>query len=150
MQSFRVGPRNWYLIDAKSTVLGRLASSCISVLTGKHKPMFRKDMDFGDNVIIINSKEIALTGKKWRGKLYYRHTLRPRGFKIKTAEMIHRQDETELLRKAINGMLPKNSQRKRRMARVHIYPGAQHPFENLKPIPYEPLGKDALYKELRF
>lgn len=150
MNTFRVGPRRWFIIDAKEKVLGRLATRCINVLTGKYKPVYEPQFDYGDNLIIINSKHIALTGKKWRGKLYYRHTGYPGGFKIKTAEMIHNQDQTELIRKAINGMLPKNTFRKRRMARVYIYPEEKHPFEYFKPTPYDPLGKDAIYKEIRY
>jgi large subunit ribosomal protein L13 len=107
-------------------------------------------MDFGDNVVIVNAKDVVLTGKKWRQKTYYKHTCYPGGFKTKNAEMVHMHNKTEVLRKAINGMLPHNLQRKRRMARCYIYADATHPFGAQKPILREPLGRDAVFKELDY
>jgi large subunit ribosomal protein L13 len=120
----------------------------VPILTGKHKPNFTPGLDTGDNVIVINSENIHLSGRKWKGKLYRWHT----GYRLKTktALMMHENDQTSLVSKAVYGMLPHNFQRKRRMERLHIFKDDKHPFEAQKPILFEPLTNDAVYRELRF
>ena len=86
MRSFQAKPneidRKWYILDAKGTVLGRLATQAATLLRGKHKPTFTPNVDTGDHVIVINAEAIRLTGNKLKAKTYYHHTGYPGGIKI--------------------------------------------------------------------
>lgn len=125
--------RTWVLIDAKNQVLGRVASLAAQVVRGKHKLMFQPWEDVGDFVVIINAAHVRLTGGKWSKKVYIRHTGYPGGLKQRSAtEQKHLKPE-ELLRAAIEGMLPKNRLGHQLATKVKIYPGEEHPHEAQKP-----------------
>ncbi len=124
--------RNWYLIDAKGKVLGRLASKIAMILQGKNKPTYTPNQNMGDFVVVINSKDIVLTGKKWKQKMIRWHTGYPGGLKEFSAEKIHAKDPTKLLYIAVKGMLPKNFQRYRMLKRLKIYQGPDHPHKAQK------------------
>lgn len=124
--------RNWYLIDAKGKVLGRLASKIAMILQGKNKPIYTPNQNMGDFVVVINSKDIVLTGKKWKQKMVRWHTGYPGGLREFPAEKIHTKDPTKLLYIAVKGMLPKNFQRHRMLKRLKIYPGPEHPHKAQK------------------
>src|SRR5690554_4695433 len=86
--------RSWYVVDADGKTLGRLATEVASLLRGKHKPTYTPHVDCGDYVIVINAKNIQLTGDKWNQKLYYRHSMYFGGLKSRTAkEMNEKQPE---------------------------------------------------------
>jgi large subunit ribosomal protein L13 len=125
--------RKWYLVDAEGKSLGRLASRVAIVLRGKHKPTFTPNVDGGDHVVIVNAKKVRLTGDKMRTKLYIHHTGYPGGFKSATAEHLHAKDATQLLRRAIHGMLPKTPLGKRMAKKLKIYAGAEHPHRAQEP-----------------
>lgn len=145
------GERVWYVIDARNMVLGRLASTITPILQGKTKPTYSPmNYDVGDHVIVINSQHIVLTGSKWKRKLIRWHTGWIGGLKEYTAEQRHTRDPTELVRRAVNGMLPKSNIRKTWMNRLHVYSGDEHPHESQNPLELDPLGEDAIYKELRY
>lgn len=132
--------RKWHLIDAKDVVLGRLATEAATLLRGKHKPTYTPHVDCGDNVIIVNAEQIALTGKKLSDKLYRHHTGHPGGLKTRTAqEMLDRQPQ-KLVEAAIKGMLPKSKLGNEMYRKLYVYEGAEHPHQAQKPEVYHLKG----------
>ncbi len=127
--------RKWYLIDANGKTLGRLAARVAILLRGKHKPTFTPHVDTGDHVVVINAGKVALTGDKLRTKTYTHHTGYPGGLKSITAEHLHAKKPTELLERAIKGMLPKNTLGKQMARKLKVYPGAEHPHKAQSPEP---------------
>ncbi len=123
----------WHVIDAQGKVLGRLASRVAGILRGKHKPAFTPHLDLGDHVIIVNAEKIHLTGSRLQKKVYYHHTGFPGGIKSITAEQLLKKKPTDLLSKAIYGMLPKNKLRKQLAGKLRVYAGPEHPHHAQKP-----------------
>jgi large subunit ribosomal protein L13 len=113
--------RDWYLVDAQSKILGRLACEIAYRLRGKHKAIYAPYMDTGDFVIVVNAEKISLTGKKLTDKIYYHHTGYPGGIKAMAAGKMLKEKPEEVLRTAVKGMLPKNT--------LKIYAGGDHPHE---------------------
>lgn len=126
--------RDWYVIDASEAPLGRIAARVATLLTGKEKPMFTQHIDCGDNVVVINAKDIVVTGNKLTTKMYYSHSHYPGGLKEATLEEKMVKDPTHALRHAIRGMLPVNKLRDARLARLKIYADAEHKHEAQKPV----------------
>jgi large subunit ribosomal protein L13 len=124
--------REWYLVDARSRVLGRLASRIATLLMGKNKVDFSYHSDIGSYVVVINSDKLKVTGKKKKDKVYYRHTGYPGGLKETTLGELLSKDSRKVIRFAVSGMLPKNKLRKQRLKRLKIYPGADHPYQDKK------------------
>lgn len=120
--------RNWHLIDAKGQVLGKISAEIVTILMGKNKIDYSPSLDMGDRVVVINAKEVVLTGNKEERKVYHWHTGFMGGIKDKTAAEVRAKNATELVTRAVNGMLPKNRLRKVRMANLHVYEGATHPY----------------------
>lgn len=127
--------KKWVVIDAKDQILGRVASKAAFIIRGKNKPIFTPHMDTGDNVIIVNASKVKLTGKKWDQKIYYRHTGYHGGIKSLTARELLQRKPTELLRKAIYGMLPKNRLGRSLNNNVRIYEAEDHPHAGQNPEP---------------
>src|ERR1700722_19847798 len=89
--------RKWHLVDASGKVLGRLASQIAMCLRGKLKPEFTPHADAGDYVVVINAKEIKVTGTKPKQKKYFRHSMYPGGIKEMSFEkMIDKKPEDVL------------------------------------------------------
>mmetsp|Transcript_155 Transcript_155/g.192 ORF Transcript_155/g.192 Transcript_155/m.192 type:complete len:147 (-) Transcript_155:104-544(-) len=128
-QKIRATKPMWHLVDAKGQVVGRLATQLGVLIRGKHKPTYLRNYDCGDNVVVINSRELVLTGSKWKNKLYRWHTGYPGGLKEKSARDIAAQKPEEILRHAVSGMLPKNKMRRLQLKRLRIYPGPVHEFD---------------------
>ena len=128
--------RNWYVIDATDQVLGRLATRVAHVLRGKHKPIFSPHVDVGDHVIVINAREIQLSGNKAEQKLWHRHSGFPGG--LKSVPFLRVLDETpeKAVQKAILGMLPKNKLGRKMGTKLRVYPDAEHPHEAQQPQPF--------------
>jgi large subunit ribosomal protein L13 len=115
----------WFLVDAKGQVLGRLASRIASVLRGKARPTFTPSMG-GDYVIVVNAEKIRLTGRKAQQKMYYRHSGYPSGIRATPAgKLLQRHPET-VLREAVRGMLPKNPLGRECLRKLRIYRGEGH------------------------
>ena len=113
----------WHFVDAKNMVPGRIATRIAELLTGKHKPTYNPRHDEGDYVVVVNSSKIKLTGRKKSDKLYYWHTGFPGGIKSVTPKKLEEKGEaTEILRKAVSGMIPKNRLRKHREKRLVLFP----------------------------
>lgn len=125
--------KNWVIIDAQSQVLGRLASEIAKVIRGKNKPSFTPNVDCGDNVIVINSDKVRLTGRKMDEKVYTRHTGYPGGQRFTTARQMKAKSSTLLVEHAVRGMLPKNRLGRQLFKNLYIYPGAEHPHAAQQP-----------------
>ena len=125
--------KEWYVVDAKDEVLGRLASKVAMVLRGKHKPSFTPHVDCGDYVIVINADKVKLTGNKMTEKQYVRHTGYPGGQRIQTPEELLAKKPEAVLEKAIKGMLPKNRLGSEIFRNLHVFAGDTHPHEAQQP-----------------
>ena len=125
--------KQWYVIDADGEILGRLTSQVAKILRGKNKPDFTPHVDCGDNVIILNAHKIKLTGNKWADKTYISHTGYPGGQRTINAESLMAKKPTEMVRKAIKGMLPKNRLAAEQLKNVYIYDSTEHEHEAQKP-----------------
>lgn len=118
--------REWYLIDASSMPLGKLAVVIADKLMGKSKVTFTPHIDNGDYVVVINAKNIVVTGEKMTDKKYYRHSGFPGGIKeLKLKEVIEK-DPAYAIKEAVKGMLPKNKLAADRLSRLRIFNGAEH------------------------
>jgi len=127
--------RRWYVVDAEGQNLGRLASVIAETLSGKRSPWFTRHCDTGDFVVVVNAEKIAVTGNKLRDKKYWRHSGYPGGIRSRTlGEQLERQPE-EVLRKAVRGMLPKNSVGRAQLMKMKIYAGPEHPHTAQQPEP---------------
>ncbi len=125
--------RQWYVLDASETPLGRLSTKAATLLTGKGKPMFTGHIDCGDYVIIINADKLVVTGAKPSKKLYFRHSGYPGSIKSASLGEKMSKDSTDVVYQAIRGMLPVNKLRDARLARLKIYAGSEHQHEAQKP-----------------
>ena len=127
--------RRWYVIDASGAILGRLASEAAAILRGKHKPIFAPHMDTGDHVIVVNAKDVRLSGGKQDKKVAYRHSGFPGGLtETSYARLLERKPHWAV-EKAIKGMLPKNRLGRAMGKKLQVYPGAEHPHQAQKPEP---------------
>ena len=125
--------KKWYIIDGEGKPLGRVAAEAATLLRGKHKATFTPNVDCGDNVIILNSDKLVLTGKKEEQKYFKRYSGFTNGLKeIQYKKMMAEQSDVALMR-AIKGMLPKNSLGRTMAKHVHIYKGAEHNNQAQKP-----------------
>lgn len=125
--------RKWYVIDATDMVLGRLASQVAMILRGKNKPTYTPHVDTGDNVIIVNSDKMILTGNKLEDKYHYYHTGYIGGLKKIQYKKMMAEKSDYALQVAVKGMLPKNALGRQMIEKLHIYKGAEHPHEAQKP-----------------
>lgn len=125
--------REWFLIDAGSETLGRLAVRISRILQGKHKPCYASNQDTGDFVVVINAKKIKVTGRKSEDKVYFHHSGYPGGLKKVPFEKIIKSFPEKIIEHAVMGMLPKNKLRKPRFKRLKIYRGSDHGHLAQKP-----------------
>lgn len=121
--------RNWHLIDAKGKILGRLATEVAGLLRGKSKVNFVPYLDLGDYVVITNASQIKVTGKKTVQKKYVRHSGFPGGLRTDTFDKVLAKKPQHVIRHAVKGMLPKNKLADKMILKLHVYPGAEHPFK---------------------
>lgn len=125
--------RRWYVIDASGAVLGRLATEVAAVLRGKHKPIFATHMDTGDHVIVVNAKEVRLTGGKETRKFAYRHSGYPGGLTATPYDRLLERRPAFAVEKAIRGMLPKNRLGRAMVKKLKVYEGPEHPHAAQQP-----------------
>ncbi|MBI4496001.1 MAG: 50S ribosomal protein L13, partial [Deltaproteobacteria bacterium] len=123
----------WHLVDADGKVLGRLASRVAILLRGKHKPIFTPHVDTGDFVVVVNAEKVALTGKKWKEKLYTHHSGYPGGLKSISAEKVRQKRPERLITMAVQGMLPKTRMGRKLLKKLKVYCGPGHPHEAQQP-----------------
>ncbi|MBR1875440.1 50S ribosomal protein L13 [Candidatus Saccharibacteria bacterium] len=118
--------RDWYLIDAKSLPLGKLAVVIADKLMGKSKVTYTPHIDNGDYVVVINAKDLVVTGNKMTDKMYHRHSGFPGGLTSLKLEEVVEKDPSIAIKKAVAGMLPKNKLAADRLARLRVFDGAEH------------------------
>jgi len=129
--------KKWYVIDASNKPLGRVATEVARLLRGKHKPTFTSNLDNGDNVIVINSDKIVLTGNKANQKMYRRHSGYIGGMKEIAYKDFMANNSDKALLLAVKGMLPKNSLGREMLTNVRVFKGAEHNHEAQKPLNWE-------------
>lgn len=125
--------KRWFVIDAENQTVGRLASAIAKVIRGKNKPDFTPHVDCGDKVIVLNADKVRFTGKKMQTKEYLSHTNYPGGQRSITANDLMQKKPTEVLRRAVRGMLPNNRLRDVYLKNLITYTGSEHPHEAQKP-----------------
>ena len=125
--------RNWYEIDAEGKILGKLAAEIAVKLMGKHKVSYTPHVDGGDFVVVTNAEKIAVTGNKLLAKKYYRHSGYPGGLKTRSLEEMLAKQPTEVIRKAVERMLPKNKLGSQMIGRLKISVGNEHTHAAQKP-----------------
>ncbi len=127
--------RDWFVVDAEGKTLGRLATQIADTLRGKGKPQYTPHVDTGDFVVVVNAEKIAVTGQKLDQKLYHRHSSYPGGLRTRTLRVQLDRRPTEVLRKAVKGMLPRNRLARQQITKLKIYAGPSHPHEAQAPKP---------------
>ena len=129
--------RAWHLVDADGLVLGRLATEVARLLRGKHRPFFAPHLDTGDHVVVVNAAKVVMTADKAADKFAYRHSGYPGGLRQESyAHMMDRAPE-EVIRRAVRGMLPKNTLGRQQLAKLKVYPGSDHPHAAQDPQPLD-------------
>ncbi|MBP5675300.1 50S ribosomal protein L13 [Candidatus Saccharibacteria bacterium] len=118
--------REWYIIDAKSLPLGKLAVVIADKLMGKSKVTYTPHIDNGDYVVVINAKDLVVTGNKMTDKMYHRHSGFPGGLTSLKLEEVIEKDPSYAIKEAVKGMLPKNKLAADRLARLRVFDGAEH------------------------
>ncbi len=125
----------WYIADVQGKTLGRAAARIASVLRGKNKALFTTHEDAGDFVVVINAEKVRLTGKKWTDKIYRDHSLFPGGLAEFSAKQLMERHPTELVKRAVWGMLPKGPLGRRIYKKLKVYAGTEHPHAAQQPKP---------------
>jgi large subunit ribosomal protein L13 len=122
--------REWHLIDAKDKILGRISTNIASLLMGKGKSNFVRNLDLGDYVVVLNSKSVKVTGNKEKAKKYYRHSGFPGGFRQQTLEELRNKKPNEIINHAVSGMLPQNKLKKQMLKRLYIFESEVHTYKD--------------------
>ncbi|HEY3765800.1 MAG TPA: 50S ribosomal protein L13 [Gaiellales bacterium] len=129
--------KHWYVVDAESKTLGRLATQIADVLRGKGKVAYTPHVDSGDFVIVVNAEKIHVTGQKLDQKIYYHHSGYPGGLRERTLRQQLARRPEEVLRMAVRGMLPKNRLASAQLRKLKIYAGPEHPHAAQNPEPMQ-------------
>ena len=119
--------REWHVIDASDKILGKLATQAARLLMGKHKPMFSRNLDVGDFVVVINAERVRVTGNKAKQKVYYRHSGYAGGLKSITLEKLMQTNPTRVIEHAVKGMVPHTRLGANMMKKLKVYVGDKHP-----------------------
>lgn len=135
--SARTHVREWFLVDAKDQILGRLATRVATVLMGKHKPTYTPFLDTGDFVVVVNADKIRLTGKKPVQKVYKRFSGYPGGQKEVPFAVEFAKHPEEVVRQAVLDMLPRGTLGRQQIQKLKVYRGADHPHKAQQPKPLE-------------
>lgn len=122
--------REWHLIDLKGKTLGRISTEIAKMLMGKSKPYFVRNLDCGDYVVVVNAKEVEVTGKKETKKIYHRHSGYPGGKKEETLEKLRQRKPEDIIIHAVKGMLPQNKLRDRMLKRMFVFAGEEHKYQD--------------------
>mgnify|MGYP001280099117 FL=1 len=134
-QSFKKSDiqETWILLDAKGKTLGRFASQVAKVLSGKNKPEYTPNADMGDYVVVVNAKEIHVTGQKKDQKRYFRHSGYPGGIKSKLLGEVLEDSASEVIKSAVKGMLPKSKLGRKMFSKLKVYDDSDHPHAAQNP-----------------
>ncbi len=122
--------RTWHLIDMKDQTLGRVGTKIAALLMGKRKRYFVRNLDCGDYVVIINAKDVVVSGNKEEQKKYYRHSGYPGGFRMETLKELRGRKPQDIITHAVKGMLPQNKLRDKMLTRLFVFAGEEHKYED--------------------
>ena len=136
--------RDWLVVDAEGQTLGRLATQIADALLGKRKPTYTPHVDTGDFIVVTNVEKLRVTGTKTDDKLYHRHSGYPGGLKTETAGKLRQRRPTQLVERAVWGMLPKTKLGRAQRKKLKVYAGGEHPHQAQKPEPLDP-AKDEMF-----
>jgi large subunit ribosomal protein L13 len=125
--------KEWLVVDATDVPLGRLATRVATYLRGKHKPTFTPNLDMGDNVIVINARDVKLTGQKRDKKVYLRYSGYISGQKKTPLKTLMENRPEKVVMQAVRGMLPKTRLGRRQLTHLRVYAGAEHPHSAQQP-----------------
>jgi large subunit ribosomal protein L13 len=125
--------RDWLVVDASDKVLGRLATEIARRLRGKHKAEYTPHVDTGDYIIVTNAEKVTVTGRKFKNKMYYRHTGYPGGIKSDSFEKLQARNPVRIIELAVKGMLPKNPLGREMYRKLKVYVGNEHPHTAQQP-----------------
>jgi len=125
--------RQWYLVDAKDKILGRLATKIAVILRGKHKPIFTPYIDTGDAVVVINAAKIRVSGRKMNEKIYRRYSGYPGGLREVTLDTMLKNKPEEVIRLAVGRMLPKGDLGEAMLKKLKVYADDQHAHKAQNP-----------------
>lgn len=125
--------RDWYIIDASDKILGRVATEIARRLRGKHKAEFTPHVDTGDYIVVINAEKITVTGRKFKEKMYYRHSGFPGGIKSISFDKLQEKNPIRIIELAVKGMLPKNVLGREMYRKLKVYAGSDHPHTAQQP-----------------
>ena len=127
----------WYIIDAANKPLGRVATEAAKLLRGKHKPTYTPNIDMGDHVIILNCKDVILTGNKLNQKVYRHHSGYIGGMKEVPAKVMLEKNPEKAMTLAIKGMLPHTPLGRKMAKKLRVYAGNEHENQAQKPEVWE-------------
>ena len=127
----------WYVVDARDQVLGRLATRIASVLRGKHKPMYSPHLDVGDYVVVVNARDVRLTGRKAQQKEYFRHSGYMGGDRAIPFETMLKRHPERVIERAVKGMLPRGALGRQMFGKLKVYAGPEHPHVAQRPRPLD-------------
>lgn len=120
--------RNWIKVDVKGKTLGRVATEIATLIIGKGKVSYVPYLDCGDHVVVINAREVKVSGKKETQKVYFRHSGYPGGDKKETLAKLRQRRPEEIIRHAVWGMVPKTRLGRQMIKKLHVFPGSEHDF----------------------
>jgi len=129
--------RKTYLVDASGKTLGRLATKIATLLIGKGKVYFAPDQLSGDQVVVVNARQVYVTGQKRKKKMYGHYSGYPGGLKTYSFETLMEKKPQEIILRAVSRMLPKNKLGREMLRRLRVYPDAAHRQQAQKPVPFE-------------
>jgi len=127
-----VNKKEWFIVDAKNKILGRVAARIATVIRGKHKATFTPNFDAGDNVVVVNAKAIRVTGNKLKEKQYLTFSGYPGGLKSTSLEIMLETKPEEVMKRAVRRMLPSGPLSRDMLKKLRVYPGAEHPYKTIK------------------
>ena len=123
--------KQWFLVDARGKILGRMAAKIATVIRGKHKPTYTPNFDVGDHVVVINAEKLRVTGRKLKEKQYLRYSGYPGGLKSTSLEVMLKTKPTEVIKIAVRKMLPANPLSRQMIKKLRVYAGQEHPYKKI-------------------
>ncbi len=129
--------KKWHLIDAKGKILGRLAVEIANLLRGRTKPLYTPHCDAGDYVVVINAKDIKVTGSKETDKTYASYSGYQRGLHVRTFDEMRKKSPEFIIMNAVRGMMPKNRLSHHMLKKLRVCAGETHPYAAQNPVPFE-------------
>lgn len=132
-----VEKRKWFVVDASGKTLGRMSTEIATILMGKNKPVWTPFLDVGDHVVVINAKDVVVTGSKAATMSYQKHSGYPGGLKTVSYKKMMETYPERVVEEAVKRMLPKSKLGRAMFKKLNVYAGDEHPHSAQKPEPLE-------------